>query len=400
MTGQLVTIALLPLLARQYGPVSFGEYAIFVSITALAGIIGTARYEMAIVLPRSNREADAIAHLGLRLLLAVTVGITLIGSASTLIPSFLPSRWVWLALLLGPAVFLIGYTSLLTQWLTRAGRFGAIGANRIVQSGVTGAAQALLCYVVPPSGLGLTLGLLVGQTVAALLLTLVDASGKRILKIHSDRRWSYLLRKYRRLPALLMPQTFVDSFRLNGLNLLIGQFSVSALGQYSQAWRLVQLPVGLVGSAISQVYFPRLAATARDDLYRTARASVAKALAFGAIPFGLILWLSPALFPIFLGEQWAEAGEYAQALVPALYGILASAPISTVFIVLRKEHVGLMYSIIYSALSLFTVYLFREDVLLAIWLMSGVQAVSSIAYIAIALRLAKRAATKSRAAET
>lgn len=382
---------MLPVLSRQYGPVPFGQYAILLSLTTLVAIVGTARYEMAIVLPRSEREADAVMHLALRLLVVVSVVIAAITVLVATSQTILSTEWRRLVLLIGPGVFLLGYTSLLTQLLMRAGRFGVVGTSRIWQSAVTGVAQILLGLSVSPTGFGLSLGLIGGQLVAAIVLTGSKGARFRIIRTHPGRRWGYLLRKYRRLPALLMPQTFVDAFRQNGLNLLIGQFSVSALGQYSQASRLVQLPVGLVGSAISQVYFPRLATSPRHQLYQTVRGSVIKAILFGAVPFILILVLSPTVFPLLLGAQWAEAGRYAQALVPALYAILASAPISTVFIVLQKEHVGLVYSIIYSSLSVTTIFALRDDLLLAIWAMSAVQAISSMIYIIVALQLAKRA---------
>lgn len=399
MAAQLVTVAVIPILSRLYGPNQFGEYAIFVSVTTLAAILGTFRYEMAIVLPRSAREAAAISRIGLRVLGVVASAITIVCVTIIALPIEFSPGWRWFVLLLGPGVFLLGYTSFMTQWLIRSGHYSHISRVRVLQSIFSGVGQVGLGFFIPSTGVGLALGLLIGQLAAAVFLTFARDAGAQIFANPRERRWAYLVRKYWRLPALLMPHSLVDSFRLNGVNLLIGHYSVETLGQYSQAWRLVQVPAGLIGSAISQVYFPRLAAVSRAELFQTVRGSVLRSVLLGAGPFAIIFWLSPVLFPIILGAEWAEAGRFAQALAPALYVNLAASPISTIFIVLRKEHVGLLFALIYTCFSLGALFVFSRDLLLAVWVMSTIQAVSLVGYIALALWLARRRGLTNRFAD-
>lgn len=389
MAAQLVTLAATPILSRVYGPGPFGEFALFVSATTLIAILGTLRYEMAIVLPRSQREAAAIARLGTCLLALVAIGITAVSVLILVLPLPTSPAWTWLVLLSGPGVFVLGYLSFSTQWFTRAGRYRTISRNRVVQSVVTAAAQLTFGMLMPTTGAGLGLGLLTGQVAGALVFYFESRSTIREIDTRT-RRWRYLLRKYRRLPLLLTPHTLVDSLRLNGVNLLVGYYSVGGLGQYSQAWRLVQVPASLVGSAVSQVYFPRLASAARDQLSGIVRDSVIRSLALGAVPFVLIFFLSPSIFPLILGEEWAMAGQIAQALAPALYLNLAASPISTIFVVLRKEHIGLTFSALYTALSLGALAVFSHDLLRGIWTMSLVQAVALALYIGLATSLARR----------
>lgn len=390
LVAQLVTVAILPLLSRLYGPSAFGEYAMFASVTALIAIVGTARYEMAIVLPKSSREAAGIAYSGIRLLLLVSVMVSSLAILASLLLPDIDPQLQWLLLLAGPEVFLLGYTMHLMQWYTRSGKFSNISRNRVVQSGGIGFAQLALGFVGLTSGVGLSAGLLFGQLVAAVFLTVSDGTGAHIIRAGRSRRWNFVFRKYWRLPVLLMPHTLVDSFRLNGVNLVVGGLSIAALGQYSQAWRLVQVPAGLVGSAISQVYFPRLASVPRNELFRTVRSSVIKSFALGAVPFLLLFLFSPSLFPLVLGAEWEQAGKFAQALVPALYVNLAASPISTVFIVLRKEQIGLLFSVTYTVLSLAALVVLGSDILLAVWAMSLCQAVALCVYVALALYLASR----------
>ena len=68
--AQVITILASPLLTRLYGPEAFGFLALFTSITSIIGVIACMRYEMAIMLPKTDEEAANL--LGL-CLLCVTV---------------------------------------------------------------------------------------------------------------------------------------------------------------------------------------------------------------------------------------------------------------------------------------------------------------------------------------
>lgn len=393
--AQLVTLAAIPILSRLYGPTPFGEFAVFASVTALVAVVGTARYEMGIVPPRSLREAVAVTNLGVRLLTVLSILITAVCTVIVITPIPITPVWTWYLLLVGPGVFLLGYLSLMTQWHIRAANYSLISRNRIVQSGMTAISQVALGFLSPNWGVGLASGLLIGQLAGAVFLTIAAPERSRFFGRDDGRRWRYIVRKYWRLPTLLMPHTLVDSFRLNGVNLIIGSYSVDALGQYSQAWRLVQLPAGLIGTAISQVYFPQLATVPRSELRHTVRSSVVKSFALGAIPFAAIFFMSPFLFPFILGEEWTEAGRFAQALTPALYLNLVASPIATIFIVLRKEHIGLLFSLTYTGISLTALFLFSNNLLLAVWIMSACQAVSLVGYVLLAFWLARPQAKRT-----
>jgi lipopolysaccharide exporter len=74
--AQVVAILASPLLTRLYGPEAFGFLALFTSITSIIGVIACMRYEMAIMLPKTDEEAANL--LGLCLLsVAVVIGLTM-----------------------------------------------------------------------------------------------------------------------------------------------------------------------------------------------------------------------------------------------------------------------------------------------------------------------------------
>jgi len=74
--AQIITIVASPILTRLYGPEAFGFFALFTSITSIIGVIACIRYELAIMLPKSDEEAANL--LGLCFLcVAMVSGLTM-----------------------------------------------------------------------------------------------------------------------------------------------------------------------------------------------------------------------------------------------------------------------------------------------------------------------------------
>ena len=84
-----------------------------------------------------------------------------------------------------------------------------------------------------------------------------------------------------------MPTALVDSLRTNGITLLIGTVALGAVGQFNLAWRILQVPIGLINSAISQVFFQKLARIRPGQMLPLVRGTILRSLLI-PVPFGLI----------------------------------------------------------------------------------------------------------------
>ena len=73
--AQIITILASPILTRLYSPEAFGFLAIFISITSIIGVIACMRYELAIMLPKSDEKAANLLALCLLSVVAIS-GLT------------------------------------------------------------------------------------------------------------------------------------------------------------------------------------------------------------------------------------------------------------------------------------------------------------------------------------
>ena len=392
VVAQLVVMALMPILSRRYSTTDFGILAAFTSIVALVSAIATLRYDMAVMLPKETREAAILKS-------TATWIAFFVGGATTVVCMLLavplaeafnaPSAAPWLALT-GLAAFTLAEIGALTYWLNRHSRYADMAKNRVLQSGSTALAQLGLSFLKPLGAGGLILGTIVGQGLAIIGLR----RRSKDLRDHprptmAERR--ALLARYHRMPLWNAPTALIDAVRLNGINLVIAGISISALGQFSMAWRMVEIPAALIGSALAQVFFQRLAVVPRGEMVGVVLASVRRAALFGVLPFTLVFILSPRLFPFVFGPGWEDAGIYAQALAPWLFMNLITSPISTIFVVAERQHISLIFSTVYTAVPLLVLLAVGPtDLSLAVYLMSGAMAVMLIGLIVIAVLVAGR----------
>lgn len=385
IVGQAVAFLALPLLARIYGPEAFGLLALYMSASALISVLATGRYEFAIVLPDSSIEAQTIRRLARLLVWTISFAMLIVVvAAEQVIVNFLNMRdyagWVYTLPL---HVALLGELSIQTNWHTREKNFRSLAISRPLFNLTLVSTQIVVGVLFWADFRGLVVGLLLAQIVSWIYLASFRLKGASV-------PWSYshlldAMKRHRKMPLLNAPTALLDGVRTTGVNLGMGTISVAALGQFSMATRVVQVPAGLLGSALTQVYFQEMARTEKTELMKVASRALIITLVAAFPVFLLLFLLLPTLLPLLLGESWVLAGLMAQALTPWLYVNLAAAPISTIFVVTetqgRQAFLGLLY--VFAALGAVTSFV--DDPLAASWALSVAMMVCLIVFITVAL---------------
>jgi len=320
--AQVFPLLLGPLLTRLFSPTEFGAYHLFAAVAANLGVVACARYEFALPLAADAAEADALRQLCLRLLAAVTWASAL-GAAAWWAAG--AQAWVaWLPL----AVAASGAVSLATLWAARAQRFGALAAARVWQYGGAALAQAAAGW----AGVGV-----VGLIVAPIAATLVATAWLRLpwrAQPLAAGALGQAARRHREFPLLNTPHAFAGALQDTlSLALIAATLGPAAAGFWGLALRYLKAPATLVGSAVSQALYPKLAAAGPvpDAAARAALRQVMAVLALLALPLVLGLWLlGPWLFATLFGEAWRAAGELARALGLYIGLHFVAAPLAVV----------------------------------------------------------------------
>jgi len=361
MIAQAIPIAISPILTRIYTPEDFGMFALYMSIASLFAIFATGRYELAIMLPK--KEEDAVNILVLSIMIAFLVSmlsfiiiflfnqeiVSWLGNASL-------SNWLYVIPL---SVLFTGLYQSFNYWNNRKKAYKRLAVSRVTQSATTGSVNLGMGW----SGFGVS-GLIVaglsGQLAATTVLgRTIWKHDKKILRCIDKLKIFALIKKYKKFPLLNLPNAVIDSFRLSGINLLIAKyFATATLGQFSLAWKMVQVPIVLVGGSLAQVFFQKVSSSKKSDLYAIIVKYIKKASLISAPIFLLVYLFSEDVFGFVFGKDWVLAGEAASVMAPWLFINFVSSPLVSIMLILNKQELVLLFSLFYSSVPLGLIVLF------------------------------------------
>ncbi|MCK5538427.1 MAG: oligosaccharide flippase family protein [Bacteroidales bacterium] len=354
MTGttiaQAIPISISPILTRIYTPEDFGMFALYMSVASIISVVATGRYELAIMLPKKDEDAVNIVALSIIISFFVSfIAFLIVYIFNTQITNLLGnpeiSNWLYF---IPVTVLLTGVYQSCNYWSNREKQYKRLAVNRVIRSGTTATTNLGMGFGGFGSS-GLILGGVLGQGVATSILgRMVWCEDKGLVENISKLKMFAMIRKYKKLPMFNLPNAVIDGFRLSGISILIAKFFATAtLGQFALAWKMVQIPMSLIGSSLSQVFFQKISSANKSDLNSIVKKFMIKASLI-ALPIFLIIYFFAAdIFMIVFGENWKLAGESASAMAPWLFLNFISMPMANVFIVLNKQEIVLVVSIFY-----------------------------------------------------
>ncbi|MCT7976494.1 lipopolysaccharide biosynthesis protein [Laspinema olomoucense] len=341
--AQALSIIVSPLLTRFYSPENFGLSALFSSITTIVAVGSCLRYELSIMLPDNDEEAANLLGLSLGLvILTSTLSVPLIWFTKPLIVGWLSSEELGLYLGLVPlTVFFSGVFMALNYWNSRTKHFGRLSIARIVTSVTTVGTQLSGGYMGYRTG-GVLIGAgVVGSALSSLVLGQQIWRDDGFKLRHSISMGGMIsgLKRHYRFPLYDLSASLFNniSWQLPAF-LLSAFFSMTTVGYYALGFRIISLPMNLIGQSISQVFFQRASVAQHDcTLARTVENTFNYLVKFSLFPILMLTLIGGNLFLVFFGNQWYEAGVYVQILGVWSFFWFISSPLSTVFTILEKQ---------------------------------------------------------------
>lgn len=377
--AQIISLAIYPVLSRMYTPDDFGVFALYMSILSITNITATAKYELAILMPKEERDGLNLVGLSAR----ITLGVSLL----LLILVILLNRQLSLALkneriavwlyLIPVSTFLNGLYQSLNYWSIRSKRFRNITAAYLSQS-LANSSVKLGAGATVAGPFGLIAGVIVGQLAGffTFFLNFLRRDRKKREWINRTRMKS-LAREYYRFPKYNMLLGINNSFSGSlPVFVLTAWFSTAIAGLYSLGLTMIQRPMTLLTTSLSQVFSQRVIAKVNHNqpIREDVRRLFLRMLQFSLIPFAGMAVFAPLIFRVVFGPDWETAGEYTRILIPWLFVVFLSAPFAFLPDLFSRQGTALVIDVI--KLGLRTAALFAGvyfgDIFVTLILLSGV----------------------------
>lgn len=347
--SQVIGILAAPLIAHLFAPSAFGTLAVFAAAAGIISVVSCFRYEMAICLPKEDRDASHLVILCLCLVLVTTLVTLLLsgifgGKALELVHTPELAGVLWL---LPVNVLVTGLWSILTCWNQRKLRFGRITVMQVVMRLALTASQIGLGLCGLVSGVALIATTIFGSFVTCSVLAWQTLRDDR----HIFRRslsWKAMTspwRRYSQFPRFGLAATALNSasFQLPSI-LLSAFFSTAVVGFYSFGFRILRVPGTLIGANVNRAFFPRAAdAKLRGALGSSVEKALQYLITVSFFPCFVLSLTGGDLFTLFFGTRWHESGVYSQILSVWLFFWFVSSPLNPVFLVLEEQKLELRF---------------------------------------------------------
>lgn len=354
MTGttfaQALPIALSPILTRLYSPEEFGRFALYTAVAMIASVLVTGRYELAILLPRQDKDAMHITALAMGLSIVISTILLLvviffsIPIAAMLGDTALAPLLYWVPV----STLLLGIYQSLNYWINRKAQYKRMAISRSVQSGSVALAQVGNGYA-GSGAIGLLGGQITGQILATgVLARLIWQEEKSQIETVRGLRCMALAKKYINFPKyLIVAHGFNTAAGQMPVLLLSSLFNTAAAGFFTLTQRVMAVPMSLIANALGDVF--RQEASQAYNQQGQCKAIYQKTfkrlLLISILPFSTFFIVAPGLFSWVFGEQWRIAGEYAQILTPMAFLQFITSPLSAMFMIAEKQKLDLVWQI-------------------------------------------------------
>ncbi len=351
--AQAVNIVVAPALTRLFAPAAFGLAAPFLAIMGVLRVISCLRYELSIVIARTEEEASNLLALSVGLAgitSLITLAVVWIGRSAIAdwlrTPELAPFLW-----LLPPIVLANGLVLSFTYWNSRAKNFGRISVANGANSLAAAAAKLMSGLSGNVSGGSLIAGTTIGAATAATYLTgtALRDQGDRLRTEVTATGISAGLRRYYKFPAFSSWSALLNALSWQLPVLLLARFFPGGeiVGYYSLANRMVRMPMMLLGTAMSQVFFQRAAGAETPDELQAVSANVFERLVtYGLFPMLLLAVTGEMLFEVVFGARWTTAGTFAQILSIYMFFNFLCAPMGQLVSVLERQEAALVINVL------------------------------------------------------
>lgn len=353
--AQLIPFLAYPVLTRLFTTADFGILALYLSILGVLVVFSTARYELSVMLPASDRQAAHLLALALVLsiVFSVLIGIVVFFFRQPIAAFFdAPSIAPWF-FFLPFSIFFVSVFQSFSYWSNRKKYFRFIAAGNINQS-LTTAGVKLGTGAFGAGAGGLIGGSVAGQGAAAALLSW-QVFGKneglfRGLKNDEVRR---LAKKYSVYPKYNMPHALANTLSGNlPVFVFTSFFSTSIAGIYSLAFSIGFRPLSLIANSFLQVLSQKVIQRHNESkpVLPLVKKTLWRSFLLAILPFILLEVFAPQLFAFIFGNEWREAGNYLRILAPWLLLVFLVSPLSFLPELFFKQKKAMIIDFVYLVL--------------------------------------------------
>lgn len=376
LLAQIIMLGAIPILTRLYTPTEFGLFSLFLSIITIIGSISSLKYDQAIMLPKSEKNAQALVFLSI----LITVSITIISIVFILLfNDFILDYFdgsITILYLIPIGILLTGLVQIFTAYSSRNQFYKHLSKTKVANASFLASVQIGLKYLFNYNAL--IEGKLVADLISLLLLFRYHFKKQTLqIKFLSKRRIKLNVDRHHHFPKYQAGTVFLNSLSQNIPILLLGTlYSSEIAGYYALTIRVLQAPVSLIGMSTREVFYQkasRLYANKESflKLYEKTTLGLLKII---IVPTFIIYLFGEELYSILFGTEWNIAGIYSETLIFWILLAFINSPSIMAYSILNLQKVQMyleFFSVILRFSSIYIGFYYFNSGYMSILLFTG-----------------------------
>lgn len=363
--SQALPIILSPVITRLYTPQDFGYLSFYLSIISITSVIASARYELAIILPKDRSYAISILKVcfSISIFISAVLLILLIFLEDKVYKFFNIEKQTLFLYLIPLSFLLTAFYQSLNYFLIREKEFAHVSKTKVGQS--TSLVLSRISFgVLKLSFWGLIISEIIGNLVA---FAIQMKKFRSILKSNhlslTPAIFANILKRYKEFPLYNLVPSFLDSLTLSLPIFFITKFySTETAGHLGLCTRILTIPATVLSTSLAQILLQKITEMRRkkEKVLVFVFNIIKKGCLFSFFPALILFFFSQKLFVFAFGNRWLEAGLFAEYLsIPFALRLIVS-PLSIIFISFEKVRIGAIWQISYFVIS-FIVFIFASQ---------------------------------------
>lgn len=375
---QVLALALSPLYARLFTPEDFGLAALYLSIFSVVSVLATARYEQAIMLPRSDTDARSLFWLvqmlawGFSIIVLIVVAV-FGGQIATISGNARLEFWLWI---LVPGIVMYALSQSCMYYANRTKQFGIIAQNTIVQGITLNGVRMISGFLRSPVN-----GLLIGHIAAQIVATFqISWRNRKLLAGIGTASIGSMVaqaKAYAAYPKYNMILNFTNN--LSGalpVLLFTRGFSAEAAGLFAFGYTFIFRPLTTFSQSLSQVLSQQIIEYHNQGkpILVALQKLLKRQFYVGIIPFLMLALLAPTIFKWFFPPDFHLAGIFIRVLTPWFFMVYLTSPIAFIPELLNGQKKAMKIDIMYLILRFFALAagILLESILLSLVFFSAI----------------------------
>jgi len=395
-SSQLIHLIGIPVISRLYSPDVYATWAIIIATSSIFGSIACFRYELAVVIPKSETKASYIFWLCILSSFGVGIFAILLMSTNLFLssnPESYVNNFVTLKVLISTLIISMGVTYALQYWNVRQRAFMLNSLGLIALSFVTLSTQILYAITIEASFDGLVLGSLVGQLSIILLylLGLFYIKSPELIKFNYND-FVKIAKEHHRFLIYSTPYTLFGVLRARGVVLILEMFLYKRfVGLFAFAYRIMNFPVSLVSGAIRPVLFKESAQKGVESIEQRVN-QLLILLSFCGIPFVVgYFYYAEEIFLVLFGEKWAGSGEIGKFIILPAFTFVMCNWMDRIMDVLKQQRLTLILEVTFASTSIFSLWIgfvLSQNLYVALGMQCAILVLYNICYLTFVYKIA------------